>query len=240
VISSALTQAVKWGWLEHNVATRTTRPVLEHRELQVPTADEVNSLIDASWSRSPVLGMFVVVAAVTGCRRGELAALRWSDIDGEVLTVRASAYAVGSMRGIKSTKSGRVRRILIGPALQSELAKWRSSCEKTALDWNVPYASTSFVFASRPDGSEPVNVNTMTSSFRSVADGLGLGHVHLHSLRHFAATDLIASGLDVRDAATRLGHSTPMLTLNVYGHATELRQREAAGIGDRVVRRRQA
>jgi integrase len=238
VISAALAQAVRWGWLEQSVASRATLPHSSRRELEVPTAEQVNDLIEASSRRSTTLGMFVAVAAVTGCRRGEIAALRWLDLRDDTLVIRASAYAIGATKGIKSTKSGRTRRILIGPALGAELVAWRARCETLAARHGLAYGDDAFLFAAGPDGAAPVNVNTMTSTFRSVADSLGLVHVHLHSLRHFAATNLIASGLDVRDAATRMGHSSAVLTLNVYGHATELRQREAS-IADNVLERRQ-
>ena len=57
---------------------------------------------------------------------------------------------------------------------------------------------------------------------------LALRHVHLHSLRHFAATELLAAGVNPRDAANRLGHADPLLTLRVYAHASDERQRDAA------------
>ena len=55
-------------------------------------------------------------------------------------------------------------------------------------------------------------------------------HVHLHSLRHFAATEMLAAGIDPRNAAEILGHANPTLTLGLYGHATAERQRTAAEV----------
>jgi integrase len=54
--------------------------------------------------------------------------------------------------------------------------------------------------------------------------------VHLHSLRHFAATEMLAAGIDPRNAAEVLGHANPSLTLSLYGHATNERQRQAAEV----------
>ena len=68
-----------------------------------------------------------------------------------------------------------------------------------------------------------------------VRDSLGLGQVRLHDLRHFTATQLIGGGVDVRTVAGRLGHSDPSLTLRVYSHAIEERDRAAAEIMDRVL-----
>jgi hypothetical protein len=119
-------------------------------------AEEVNTLIDASVARSQAFGMFVIIAAVTGCRRGEIAGLRWTDLDDDVLTVRTSVYSVGSSRGIKSTKTGRARRLLIGPELGKELANWRVRCEIVAKEFGVTYPRDAFLFSSRPDGASPV------------------------------------------------------------------------------------
>jgi hypothetical protein len=53
---------------------------------------------------------------------------------------------------------------------------------------------------------------------------------HFHGLRHFAATVAIGSGADVRTVSGRLGHADPSVTLRVYAHAIEARDRELAGL----------
>jgi hypothetical protein len=58
---------------------------------------------------------------------------------------------------------------------------------------------------------------------------------HFHELRHFAATTAIAGGADVRTVAGRLGHADPSVTLGVYAHALEARDRELAGFLGSVV-----
>ena len=235
VLSAALTQAVKWEWIEKNPALRVTLPQMPAVEIEAPSTDEVRRIIEECQKRSDRSGMFVLVAAVTGCRRGELAALRWSDIDGDTITIRASVYAAGAEHGIKSTKTGRVRKIVAGEALLVALAEYRAKCEARAREFAVEYSNNSFIFSSRPDGASPLNVDTISSMFHKVAGELGLSHIHLHSLRHFAATELISSGLDIKDAASRLGHSNASTTLRVYAHATQERQRHAASIGDRII-----
>ena len=58
---------------------------------------------------------------------------------------------------------------------------------------------------------------------------------HFHELRHFSATTAIAAGSDVRTVAGRLGHADPALTLRVYAHALEARDRELANVLGTVV-----
>lgn len=235
VISAALNQAVKWKWVTSNPALHVTLPTAKKHELKVPTPDEVRQLIIAAQERSDLLGMFVLLAAVTGCRRGELAALRWRHLEGDTLVVKSSAYAVGGIRGVKSTKSGRERRVVIDESLLQLLTQWKTRCEELARSFDVDYFDNAFIFSARPDGASPINVDTISTSFVRIARACGLPHVHLHSLRHFAATELISSGIDPRAAATRLGHANPTLTLQTYAHATNERQRHAATVGSRVL-----
>jgi integrase len=230
VIAAALNQAVKWEWLVVSPASKVTLPALKVTQPETPSPEEVRKLIDACYAQSELLGVYAVLAAVTAARRGELAALRWSDVVGSQITIHSSIYSAGNDTGLKSTKSGRERVISAGPQIVELLNGWRQSCERRAEEFQVILEENGFVFSQRPDGHSPVNVDTITSQFRRAADSLDppLKHVHLHSLRHFAATELLAAGVNPRDAANRLGHADPSLTLRVYAHASDERQREAA------------
>ena len=121
ILSSALSQAVRWGWIERNPAERSQPPALERVELQVPTPDEVRRLLAAAQARGPRWGMLLTLAVLTGGRRGELCGLRWIDIEGDSIRFRRSLYRAGDERGEKATKTGRERRIAVagGPAWPS-------------------------------------------------------------------------------------------------------------------------
>jgi integrase len=235
ILSAALTQALKWQWITTNPARLATLPGTDRTDPVTPTQEQVRELIAACTTESELLGMFVLVAATSGCRRGELAALRWSDYTDQVLHIRGSAYVLGRAKGIKTTKTGRHRRVVVPGALANALEVWRSKCQASAVLAGVGFGPDCFIFPARPDGRDPVNINTVSSSFRRVAMRLGMPAVHLHSLRHFAATELISGGVDPRTAATRLGHANPSMTLSVYAHSTSESERLAAEIGARVL-----
>jgi integrase len=78
----------------------------------------------------------------------------------------------------------------------------------------------------------------MSRGVRKVADQLGCPSIHLHSLRHFAATELLAAGISANDAAEMLGHADPALTMRVYANATTDRQVAAAAVLARIVNTR--
>ena len=203
LISAALNQALKWGWIDRNPATRATPAAKSSERLEVPTPEQVRALIAACRLRNEQLGMFVLLAAVTGCRRGELAALRWRDIDRDQITISASLYSIGREHGVKSTKTGRVRVIIAGSQVRNAIEQWRTKVESEADAWGVRVGPDACVLSARPGSDVPPNIDTVSSSIRRVADSLGLRHVHLHSLRHFAATEMLGTGISARDAAER-------------------------------------
>jgi integrase len=244
VLSAALSQAVRWGWLESNPAARAEPPPLGQAVLTVPTAAEVKALLSAARERAPKWGMLLALAVGTGARRGELCALRWTDIADGTIRIRRSIYRAGADRGEKSTKGGRERLITIGPVVDGLLEDWRAECEAAAAAVAVKLVPDAFVVSSMPDGSVPINPDTLSAVVTRLCatptednpKGLGMPHVHLHSLRHFAATELIGAGVNPRDAAEILGHADPALTLRVYSHATTARQKQAAAALGEAVR----
>ena len=84
------------------------------------------------------------------------------------------------------------------------------------------------------DGTNPINPDTVTHYVKAVATRVGVD-THLHALRHFAATQMIGGGTDVRTVAGRLGHKDASTTLRVYSHALPERDRDAAGLLGRAL-----
>lgn len=237
VISAALAQAVKWGWLDRNPAERASPPPLEEVPLTIPTSAEVGLLLSAARARAPRWGMALALALVTGIRRGEVCALRWVDIDGSagLIRVRRSLWRAGADRGEKVTKGRRERWVAMTLPTAQLLADWQQECVAAAADAGVELVPDAFVVSSVPDGSRPVNPDTLSSTVAKLCADLGMKHVHLHSLRHYAATELLAEGVDVRNVAEILGHADPAFTLRKYVHATSARQLVAAGVLERLV-----
>lgn len=238
VLRSALAQAVRWDWIDRSPMDRVSMPEVPIKQVHAPTAEQVQRLITAAQAYSPQFGMFVLLAAVTGMRRGELAALRWSDIDGSILHVHSSVYRAGREHGVKSTKSGRERIVVLDPLILERLAIYRSHLDQQARDFPtgpVKVAKNGYIFPGRPDQATPANIDTYSSTMAKIATELDMPEIHLHSLRHFHATELIAAGQDPVNTAQRLGHANPTMTLRVYAHAVTERQIEAANIGARVL-----
>src|SRR5206468_844141 len=125
IISSALHQAERWGWVRHNVAELAKPPRASQRRVKAPSVEVVREIITAAEKRDPRLASLLMLGALTGMRRGELCALRWSDVHlelGEIEVSRAVVIASGGLAE-KVTKTDRVRRIAldeVGIALMTQ------------------------------------------------------------------------------------------------------------------------
>lgn len=81
VVRQALEQARRWGVIARSPAVDATPPRSIRAEVVPPTIEEVVQLLDAAYEADPAFGTFLWVKSATGCRRGEMHALRWSDVD---------------------------------------------------------------------------------------------------------------------------------------------------------------
>ena len=117
IIRRAFRQAVLWGWVSRNLAANATPPRLRKSEPSPPDAEEVDQLLRAAHIRDPELANFLHMAATTGARRGEVCALRWSNVDFEraTLTIERNVIELPGRLIEKDTKTHANRRISLDP-----------------------------------------------------------------------------------------------------------------------------
>jgi integrase len=133
-----------------------------------------------------------------------------------LLTIARSVYEVdGGGWGEKATKRHQVRRLSLDEVGLAVLRRHRSSVEALAVDLNLKVRRDGFIFSRSPMGSEPIRPNVVIHFMANLSKTLGF-KTHLHAIRHFSATELIAQGHDVRTVAGRLGHADASITLRVY------------------------
>jgi integrase len=177
---------------------------------------------------------------ITGARRGELCALRWSDVDltNGVLHVHESLAQHGGHWWTKDTKTHQQRRVALDSETVSILTEHRDRWREGAAALGVELPPNTYVFSLAPDGSTPFLPDTASQRYSNMAARLGVD-THLHALRHYSATELIAGGADIRTVAGRLGHGGGgTTTLRVYAAwVSEADQRAANMLGPRMPRR---
>ena len=234
LIAASLAQGLKWDLVTENVALKASPPTVHAAEVTAPGPDEVQRIIEVAEEVEPALASLLLLAALTGARRGELCALRWTDLDleGATLRIARSIYeTTGGGWGEKSTKTHAARRVGLDELGLEILRRHRASVDALASELDVTVAPDAFIFSRSPAGLEPIRPDVLSKFTRRVADRAGVD-THLHALRHFSATQGIAAGYDAVTVGARLGHADPSITLRVYSHAVEQRDRElAASLG---------
>ena len=135
MVSSLMKSAYKLGLIGINPAEREriTLPKLEEEQTEIFTEEELDEMLKALESEPLMFRLLIHMALNTGCRRGELMGLKWSDIDFKtgVLTISRSNYKLTGDADIKSksTKTGRSRTLVLPPYCLCMLRCYRSEQE---------------------------------------------------------------------------------------------------------------
>ena len=207
VLSRILRTAVEWGYLEENPVAKVKLPP---KPLQAPAQflppQQVRQLL--AEIREPYCSM-VLLAVLTGLRRGELFALRWGalDLDKGALEVRESVFN-GQFSTPKTHSS--VRQIPLSSPAVALLRDLKAQVAKTKPE--------DLVFVSRR-GTPLRPDNILKRVIHPACDRLKMARVGWHTFRHTHATLLSELGESIKTAQAILGHSDIGTTLQIYTHA---------------------
>lgn len=212
IAKASFTAAVKEGKISSNPYSRFDPPKVP-KTAGKGTLDQqkLNELYKASYDHD-VVGLAVRIAIATGLRRGELAGLRWCDVERGAIHVRQIAVRTGEgyTFGLPKTESS-LRRVTIPAHLSEELERLRKDGDLLVLGDIHPETLAHYIN------------NLLPSGFT------------VHDLRHAHATALLQAGLPVKAVAQRLGHADVTTTLRVYAHAMPQDEEAAVAAIDAVV-----
>jgi integrase len=209
-------------------------PKVPRAKIEVLTQEDLAALLRHLEDRT--LYMPVLVAAATGLRRGELLALRWSDIDLDNATLRV-AQALELVAGTVSVKSPKTehsrRTIALPDNVVAELRAYRRQHAEHCLA--IGHGRTDLVFPDWRTGGLQ-NPEAISKAFAAEVKAAGITPVTFHGLRHTHITHLLRSGVPVHIVSARAGHSRPTQTLNTYAHLLSGDDRRAAAVMDAALR----
>ena len=229
LFSVVFAQAEREFILPYNPAEKATPPKgREARETRCLQPDELRQILKCAESEPIQWRTLLHLFAVTGCRRGELLALKWENVDLNkgLLYINASlSYLPKKGLYVGKTKTKKARTVVIPSETIELLQKYRTWQTVNRLSVGDLWSEGGFVFT-RYNGLPlyPMTVNTRLNEF---SIKYGLPHLHPHMFRHTAASIMLSSGVDVVTTAKMLGHS-PATALNVYAHEIEEAKRNAA------------
>ncbi len=226
-IRTVFKAAIRDGYLIKDPTEGVRLPRQRKREaaMTIPTPVQVRAILEAADERFTAL---VALAAFAGLRLGEAAAVQTGDIDFLRRELHVRRQVQRSSAGVEITppKFGSERVVPLPDAVLEILAR------HIELGHRGPW-----LFAGHRD--VPPHQNDVGYVWRKTVAAAGLSGIKLHNLRHFFASGLIASGLDVVAVQRALGHAKASTTLSVYSHlwpTAEDRTRTAsAAVVDQVL-----
>ena len=218
-LSSALGTAERRRLVSSNVCRQVeiapertpSRPVYDLTQLNQFLTSIADDRIAALWR----------LYAVVGLRRGEALALTWTMVDFEQSTIRVER-SLGTVNGCLAwgpPKSESGRRTVAIDATTLGIVKShraRQNAEKLAL--GAGYADDDLVFA-REDGTA-LRPEWVSKRFHVLTDAARLPRIHLHDLRHSAASMALTAGVPMKVVSENLGHASLRITADVYSHVT--------------------
>jgi integrase len=235
VLHKALGQAVLWNMLQRNPAHAVTPPKFERGQMMALDESQIAELLERF--RPTRMFVPVLLGAMCGLRRGEIAALRWKSVDLANAKIAVTESAEQTRAGIrmKETKSGKGRAIALPSIVVEELRRHRLRQAEELLRLGVRAGDDTLIVL-REDGK---GLQPSTLSHRFVELLLAsptLPRIRFHDLRHSHATHLLTSGIHPKVAQERLGHSTIGITLDLYSHVLPGMQEDAAAKVDAGIR----
>lgn len=222
VVKSTFEWAFNNNIITQNPCIKIPLPRKSNGEIHPFTEDEMNKILAVKcpeWVHNAIL-----IAYRTGMRKGEIFALKWTDInfDERFIMVQRTQSVVKNQLILKEpkTKSSR-RRIGIDNKLLLELEKMR---EKSISE---------YVFATK-DGNCKIPWELSCKRFKAVCERANVSVRRFHDLRHTHATVLLSHGVYPKVVSERLGHSSTKITQDIYCHVTPEMQQTAVDIFEKI------
>ena len=231
VLSMALAHAVRSGLIARNPAAgaRDDLPRGEPpAETGIWTPAQLGLFLEST--KGERLYPLWVLAVTTGMRRGELCGLRWVDVDlaDSALIVRRARVMVRGVPTETTPKTAAGQRIVGLDEATVAVLREHQRRQQTEELVCAPgfWEGQGHVFTD--DLGRPLIPEYVTKHFTRDVRRVGLPRIRLHDTRHSHATAMLHAGVDVKVVAGRLGHSSTLITQNVYQHRVEQLDRSAA------------
>lgn len=173
-----------------NPTSSATPPSVPAPDINPPEPHELAKLFGQATETEVDLADFILLAAMTGARRSELVALRWTDLDLDRATVWIKRGIVTGFTGLveKDTKNHAARRVSLDPTTVAALAARRDRAVERARACEHELDAGAFVFSNEVDVSKSWYPDSVSRAFARLCRKAGIKGVRLrlHDLRHYA------------------------------------------------------
>jgi integrase len=235
VLRRAMNDAVMDRLIEVNPVIGTKRPRVDKPKHSTWTGAQLQTFLGGMPDTDRLAPLWTLALA-SGMRRGELLALRWSDVDLDagVIAVERSVTQVGLERIYVTPKNHERRDVNVDLRTVATLKTWRKVQLGERLEWGQAYQGDEDLLFTWEDG-RPVRPDYVTKAFVKSQAGIDVPRLKLHEARHTHATILLRAGEAVHIVAKRLGHKDASVTLDVYADAIPDDDAKAVDVFSRAV-----
>ena len=228
MLSSVFSKAVQWGLIADNPCKRAESPKAAEIDVQALEEKDVARLLAALQDAPTQYSVITQLALLIGARRGEICALRWSDIDltaGTITIDRTLQTIPGIGAVFNPPKTKRSRRcVRIGPDCIELLQDYKRYQHRERLKVGTEWARKVEIDGKTVNNDllftkwngQPIDPGAVTTWFPEFLKAHNLPAVHFHSLRHTNASLLIAAHVPVTTVSGRLGHAKTSTTTDIY------------------------
>ena len=228
LISTIMTQAEKEMLIMYNPARKASPPKLEKKEPETFQPEEMELILD-ELAKAPIKWQTIAMLLIfTGCRRGEIAGLKWDcvDYDNKQLYIcRELNYTAKSGIFEDTPKTHDTRYVKVDQELIDQLKVYRAWQDGLRLKNGDRWIETGYVFTR--DNGEWMNPDNITQWIGNFSNKVGL-HVYPHKFRHSMASLMIANQVNIVTVSKRLGHAKVSTTSDIYSHAIKEADARAA------------
>lgn len=171
--------------------------------------------------------VFFNIAFYTGMRKGEINALKWIDIENDIIHITRSITQKlqGGDRETPPKNKSSIRSIQIPKPLQkvlSEHYRRYSQIDRFSDDWRIC------------GGETCLRDSTIEKRNKLYAETAGLKKIRIHDYRHSHASLLANNGINIQEIARRLGHSKIEITWNTYSHLYPQEEERAISVLNKI------
>ncbi|NGP56815.1 site-specific integrase [Paenibacillus thiaminolyticus] len=223
---NCIQKACLLGKLEKNPCVGVEFKGIKKKEgIKFIESSDIPRFLQAAHQYGYIYWIFFKLLIETGMRKGEAAALKWTDIDFRKKTISINETldftAKNKSELFGDTKTFRSTRIIsMSQSLTNDLRYHMNWQNQNKLVLNDAYHHDLNLVLCREDGNF-MPKSSLFNAFSRILNRAGLPPLPIHSLRHTHAVILLESGADMKYVQERLGHGSIQITSDVYAHVSK-------------------
>lgn len=226
--NTILKYAVKWDYLSINPHEKVDRPKIKRKEAKFYDLEQTKKLINCLNNEPPKYRALILLAIDSGARRSEITGLEWEDINfkNKTININKTTQWINNRLVEGNTKTDKSNRIVqITDTTIEALKEYKTYQKGLKQKLQNKWENSKKVFTTELGGD--MNPDTPSKILKAVIKKNKLEHINFHGLRHTSVSLLINSKIPVQVISKRVGHSSSVITQNIYSHVFQQSTDEA-------------